>query len=113
MIYSNEYIVLLLHTAQEDEEEEEGEGANGDNDADIVGVYAERLSAVTHAFALCCQTVQKATGRCGVRQGKVLITVFPRIVCARSINFTVCVMHGIFEGAVYSRARSNSSRAVY
>ena len=40
-------------------------------------------------------------------------TVFPRIVRARSINFTVCVMCGLFEGAVYSRARSNSSRAVY
>ena len=30
---------------------------------DIVGVYAERLSAVTHAFALCCKTMQKANGR--------------------------------------------------
>ena len=29
----------------------------------IVGVYAERLSAVTHAFALCCRTLQEATGR--------------------------------------------------
>ena len=33
-------------------------------------------------------------------------TVFPRIVRTRSINFTVCVMRGLFEGAVYSRARS-------
>ena len=41
------------------------------------------------------------------------ITVFPRIVRARSINFTVCVMRGQFEGALYSRVRSNSSRAVY
>ena len=40
-------------------------------------------------------------------------TVFPRIVRARSINFTVCVMRGQFEGALYSRVRSNSSRAVY
>ena len=40
-------------------------------------------------------------------------TVFPRIVRARSINFTVWVMRGQFEGALYSRARSNSSRAVY
>lgn len=30
---------------------------------DIVGTYAERLSAVTHAFALCCHTLQKASGR--------------------------------------------------
>lgn len=29
---------------------------------DLVGVYAERLSAVTHAFALCCRTLQEATG---------------------------------------------------
>ena len=28
-----------------------------------------------------------------------------RIVRARSINFTVCVMLGQFEGALYSRAR--------
>ena len=40
-------------------------------------------------------------------------TVFPRIIRARSINFTVCVMRGLFEGALYSRAWSNSSRAVY
>ena len=33
-------------------------------------------------------------------------TIFPRIVRARSINFTVCVMRGRFEGALYSRARS-------
>ena len=36
-----------------------------------------------------------------------------RIVRAWSINFTVCVMRGQFEGALYSRARSNSSRVVY
>lgn len=30
---------------------------------DVVGVYAERLSAVTHAFALCCHTLQKSSGR--------------------------------------------------
>ena len=32
---------------------------------DIVGVYAERLSAVTHAFALCCHTLQEGSGRLG------------------------------------------------
>ena len=36
-------------------------------------------------------------------------TVFPRIVRARSINFTVCVMLGQFEGALYLRARFNST----
>ena len=33
------------------------------------------------------------------------VTVFPLIVHVRSINFTVCVMRGQFEGALYSRAR--------
>ena len=36
-------------------------------------------------------------------------TVFPRIVCARCINFTVCVMRGQFEGVLYSRVRFNST----
>ena len=44
-----------------EEEEEEEEGREGRED--IVGVYAERLSAVTHAFALCCHTLQDSTGR--------------------------------------------------
>ena len=43
------------------EEEEGREGREGTED--IVGVYAERLSAVTHAFALCCHTLQDSTGR--------------------------------------------------
>ena len=34
------------------------------------------------------------------------MSVFPRIVRARSINLIVCVMRGQFEGALYSRARS-------
>ena len=37
-------------------------------------------------------------------------TIFPQIVRARSINFTVCVMRGQFEGALYSRAQFNSNR---
>ena len=41
--------------------EEEEEGREGRED--IVGVYAERLSAMTHAFALCCHTLQDSTGR--------------------------------------------------
>ena len=36
-------------------------------------------------------------------------TVFPRIVRARSINFTVRVMRGQFEDALYSTARFNST----
>ena len=36
-------------------------------------------------------------------------TVFRRIVRARSINFTVCVMRGQFEGVLYSRAWFNST----
>ena len=35
-------------------------------------------------------------------------TVFPRIVCARSINFTAVMLHGQFEGALYSRAQFNT-----
>ena len=35
------------------------------------------------------------------------VIVFPRIVRARSINFTFCVMRGQFEGALYLRARFN------
>ena len=72
------HCILVLHTAKEEEEEEEEEetGTNGGNDVDIVSVYAERLSAVTHAFALCCQTVQKATRRCEMRNGNFFILWF-------------------------------------
>ena len=35
-----------------------------DKDEDsLVEVYADRLCAVTHAFALCCATLQKSSGR--------------------------------------------------
>ena len=37
-------------------------------------------------------------------------TVFPRIVRARSINFTVCVMRGLFEGVVYSEGANYSRK---
>ena len=37
-------------------------------------------------------------------KSNIIYTVFPRIVRARSINFTVCVMRGLFEGAVYSES---------
>ena len=36
-------------------------------------------------------------------------TVFPRIVCAQSIHFNVCVMRGQFEGTLYLRAQFNST----
>ena len=38
----------------------------------------------------------------------ILYTVFPRIVRARSINFTAVMLRGQFEGALYSRARFNT-----
>ena len=46
------------------EEEEGGEGGGRDNtkSPDIVGVYADRLSAVTHAFSLCSKAMMKANG---------------------------------------------------
>ena len=31
-------------------------------DDSLVEIYADRLCAVTHAFALCCSTVQKSSG---------------------------------------------------
>ena len=47
-------------------EEEEGGGERGGRDntksPDIVGVYADRLSAVTHAFSLCSKAMMKANG---------------------------------------------------
>ena len=38
------------------------EGEEEDNHS-LVEVYADRLCAVTHAFALCCATLQKNSGR--------------------------------------------------
>ena len=37
-----------------------------------------------------------------------ITTVFPRIVHARSINFTAVMLRGQFEGVLYSRARFNT-----
>ena len=39
-----------------------------------------------------------------------LTTVFPRIVRARSINFSLSKLRAIIEGALYSRARSISNQ---
>ena len=39
-------------------------------------------------------------------------TVFPRIVRARSINFTSQMLRGQFEGALYSRARFNPTDCI-
>ena len=41
-----------------------------------------------------------------------LHTVFPRIVRARSINFTSQMLRGQFEGALYSRARFNPTDCI-
>ena len=46
----------------------DGDGDGGDEREDednhsLVEVYADRLCAVTHAFALCCATLQKNSGR--------------------------------------------------
>ena len=44
--------------------EEEPSASQDDSwSPDIVGVYADRLCAVMHAFALCCRTLQKASGK--------------------------------------------------
>jgi hypothetical protein len=40
-----------------------GVGEGEDNHHSLVEVYADRLCAVTHAFALCCATLQKNSGR--------------------------------------------------
>ena len=69
------FITLLekhLKSLQEEDvtkgaiEEEGGGGEGGGRDntksPDIVGVYADRLSAVTHAFSLCSKAMMKANG---------------------------------------------------
>ena len=44
----------------------------------------------------------------GTRLGLPSYTVFPQIVCARSINFTAVMLRSQFKGALYSRARFNT-----
>ena len=39
------------------------EGCEEEDNDSLVEVYADRLCAVTHAFALCCATLQKSSGR--------------------------------------------------
>ena len=41
---------------------------------DLVEVYADRLCAVTHAFALCCSTLSKFDGRSVSCDGHVMIS---------------------------------------
>lgn len=45
-----------------DNDDDGVEGEEEDNHS-LVEVYADRLCAVTHAFALCCATLQKNSGR--------------------------------------------------
>ncbi len=40
----------------------EAESSNKEEDS-LVEVYADRLCAVTHAFALCCRVLQKSNAR--------------------------------------------------
>ncbi|XP_019853444.1 PREDICTED: E3 ubiquitin-protein ligase HACE1-like [Amphimedon queenslandica] len=44
-------------------QEEVGEERGGAKSPDIVGVYADRLSAVTHAFSLCSKAMKKPAGK--------------------------------------------------
>ena len=46
------------HNEKEMDDEEDNK-----DDHSLVEVYADRLCAVTHAFALCCSTLQKNSGR--------------------------------------------------
>lgn len=43
-------------------QEEVGGERGGAKSPDIVGVYADRLSAVAHAFSLCSKAMKKPTG---------------------------------------------------
>lgn len=52
----------MVKGSSEGKEGEEEEGEEEDNHS-LVEVYADRLCAVTHAFALCCATLQKNSGR--------------------------------------------------
>lgn len=61
---------------------------------DIVGTYAERLSAVTHAFALCCYTLQKASGRL---VGKSYYTLIHSLSCLGSSLLVKLVIFIIFR----------------
>ena len=49
-----------------DNDGDDGDGSDEREEEDnhsLVEVYADRLCAVTHAFALCCATLQKNSGR--------------------------------------------------
>ena len=57
-----------------------------------------------------CLCVSVWLSNMSVFLGKRPYIVFPRIVRARSINFTVCVIRGLFEGAVYSEGANYSKK---
>ena len=74
----SQLVIVSMTTPDEDEEqvrlrdaaiggvavpsgEEETGGVDQDEDSSLVEVYADRLCAVTHALALCCSSVQKAS----------------------------------------------------
>lgn len=64
-----------------------GGGVKEEKDDSLVEVYSERLCAVTHAFALCCNVLQKSSGRFDVCDiycmNKVLmmLLLFYRVPC--------------------------------
>ena len=67
---------------------EQEEQSVAENMEDIVEVYAERLSAVTHAFALCCQTLQRATRR---SESHTTCMILGRIMCEFECVVSVCM----------------------
>ena len=66
---------------------EQEEQSVAENMEDIVEVYAERLSAVTHAFALCCHTLQRATRR---SESHTTCMILGRIMCEFECVVSVC-----------------------
>jgi len=74
----SQFVTVTMATPEEDEEQdrlrekavvgvaspsvvEEIKKEKQDEDSSLVEVYADRLCAVTHALALCCSSMQKAS----------------------------------------------------
>ena len=74
-----------IEGVKEEMEDESVKEKEGKKDEDIVGVYAERLSAVTHAFSLSCHTLQEASGR--------LVEDLPRGSLSLCLCVCVCVCY--------------------